>query len=42
MLTVDQREQIRRAYFPPEDGHVIEGGSIRQVARERYHDRRDG
>jgi hypothetical protein len=32
---VDQREQIRRAYF-------IEGKSIRQVARERYHDRRDG
>ena len=33
MLTVDQREQIRRAYF-------IEGKSIRQIARERHHDRR--
>jgi hypothetical protein len=30
---VDQREQIRRAYF-------IEGKSIRQIARERHHDRR--
>jgi transposase len=30
---VDQREQIRRAYF-------IEGRSIRQIARERHHDRR--
>lgn len=33
MLTVDQREQIRRAYF-------INGKSIRQIARERHHDRR--
>ncbi len=33
MLTVDQREQIRRAYF-------IEGKSIRKIARERHHDRR--
>ncbi len=32
MLTVDQREQIRRAYF-------IEGKGIRQIARERHHDR---
>src|SRR3989304_8493193 len=31
--TVDQREQIRRAYF-------IDGKSIRQIARERHHDRR--
>lgn len=29
---MDQREQIRRAYF-------IEGKSIRQIARERHHDR---
>jgi hypothetical protein len=29
---VDQREQIRRAYF-------IEGKSIRQIAREGHHDR---
>ena len=33
MLTVDQREQIRRAYF-------IEGKSIRAIAREGRHDRR--
>jgi transposase len=33
VFTVDQREQIRRAYF-------IEGKSIRQTARERHHDRR--
>ena len=33
MLTVDQREEIRRAYF-------IEGRSIRQIAREGRHDRR--
>lgn len=33
MLTVDQREQIRRAYF-------IEGKSIRQIAREGRHDRK--
>lgn len=32
MLKVDQREQIRRAYF-------IEGKSIRQIAREGHHDR---
>jgi transposase len=32
VLKVDQREQIRRAYF-------IEGKSIRQIARERHHDR---
>ena len=32
MLRVDQREQIRRAYF-------IEGKSVRQIARERHHDR---
>lgn len=31
MLTVDQREQIRRAYF-------IEGKSIRRIAREGLHD----
>jgi transposase len=30
---VDQKEQIRRAFF-------IEGKSIRQIARERHHDRR--
>lgn len=33
MLKVDEKEQIRRAYF-------IEGKSIRQIARERRHDRR--
>ena len=33
MLTVDQREEIRRAYF-------VEGKSIRRIARERRHDRR--
>ena len=33
MLKVDQKEQIRRAFF-------IEGNSIRQIARERHHDRR--
>src|SRR3972149_4301997 len=33
VLTVEQREQIRRAYF-------IDGKSIRQIARERHHDRR--
>lgn len=33
MLNVDQKEQIRRAFF-------IEGKSIRQIARERHHDRR--
>ena len=33
MLNVDQKEQIRRAFF-------IEGRSIRQIARERRHDRR--
>ncbi len=33
MLKVDQKEQIRRAFF-------IEGESIRQIARERHHDRR--
>ncbi len=33
MLTVDQREQVRRAYF-------IEGKSIRRIAREGLHDRR--
>jgi len=33
VLNVDQKEQIRRAYF-------IEGKSIRQIARERHHDRR--
>ena len=33
MLNVNQKEQIRRAYF-------IEGKSIRQIARERHHDRR--
>ncbi len=33
MLTVDQREQIRRAYF-------IEGKSNRQSARESRHDRK--
>jgi len=33
VLKVDQKEQIRRAFF-------IEGKSIRQIARERHHDRR--
>ena len=33
MLNVNQKEQIRRAFF-------IEGKSIRQIARERHHDRR--
>lgn len=33
MLNVDEKEQIRRAYF-------IEGKSIRRIARERRHDRR--
>lgn len=33
MLKVNQREQIRRAYF-------IEGKSIRGIAREGHHDRR--
>jgi transposase-like protein len=33
VLTVDQREEIRRAYF-------VEGKSIRRIARERRHDRR--
>ena len=33
MLKVDQKEQIRRAFY-------IEGKSIRQIARERHHDRR--
>ena len=33
MLKVDQKEQIRRDFF-------IEGKSIRQIARERHHDRR--
>jgi len=33
VLKVDQKEQIRRDYF-------IEGKSIRQIARERHHDRR--
>ena len=33
MLTVDQREQIRRDYY-------IEGRSIRQIAREGHRDRR--
>ena len=33
MLKVDQKEQIRRAFF-------IEGKGIRQIARERRHDRR--
>ena len=33
MLNVDQKEQIRRAFF-------IEGKSIRKIARERHHDRR--
>ena len=33
MLKVDQKEQIRRAFF-------IEGKSIRQIAREGHHDRR--
>jgi transposase len=33
LLTVDQREEIRRAYF-------IDGHSIRQIAREGHHDRR--
>ena len=33
MLNVDQKEQIRRAFF-------IEGKSIRRIARERHHDRR--
>ena len=33
MLNVDQKEQIRRAFY-------IEGKSIRQIARERHHDRR--
>lgn len=33
MLKVDQKEQIRRAFF-------IEGKSIRQIAREKHHDRR--
>src|SRR3990172_12433995 len=32
VLTVDQREAIRRAYF-------LEGKSIRQIAREKHHDR---
>ncbi len=31
MLNVDQKEQIRRAFF-------IEGRSMRQIARERHHD----
>jgi len=33
VLNVDQKEQIRRAYFS-------EGQSIRRIARERHHDRR--
>jgi len=33
VLNVDQKEQIRRVFF-------IEGKSIRQIARERHHDRR--
>lgn len=33
MLRVDQREQIRRAYF-------IEGRSVRQIARDLHHSRR--
>jgi len=33
VLNVSQKEQIRRAFF-------IEGKSIRQIARERHHDRR--
>lgn len=33
MLNVDEKKQIRRAYY-------IEGKSIRQIARERRHDRR--
>lgn len=33
MLKVDQKEQIRRAFY-------IEGKSIRQIAREQRHDRR--
>lgn len=33
MLNVDEKEQIRRAFF-------IEGKSIRQIAREQRHDRR--
>jgi transposase len=33
VLKVDQKEQIRRAFY-------IEGKSIRQIARERHHDRR--
>jgi len=33
VLKVDQKEQIRRAFF-------FEGKSIRQIARERHHDRR--
>jgi len=33
VLTVDQRELIRRDYF-------IEGKSIRRIARDRHHDRR--
>ncbi len=33
MLNVDQKEKIRKAFF-------IEGKSIRQIARERHHDRR--
>ena len=33
MLTVDQGEQIRRAYF-------IDAKSIRRIAREGHHDRR--
>jgi len=33
VLNVDQKEQIRRAFF-------IEGKSIRQIARDRHHDRR--
>lgn len=33
VLKVDEKEQIRRAFF-------IEGKSIRQIARERRHDRR--
>ena len=33
MLKVDEKEQIRRAFF-------IDGKSIRRIARERHHDRR--
>ena len=33
MLNVNEKEQIRRAFY-------IEGKSIRQIARERHHDRR--